>query len=173
MAKRLLLLAIVAVVLLPVQLSVSPFLVHAPTVQRSKKVKAISQNHKKRKKVKKSRRKGMNWPTQLSNRQVQRVIHTALYLTKMPISWQGPLIWLAFRESTDRPFVTAWEGVGNEYAIGLMQVLPSTFRANALPTYKDIWNPVDNAIAAVRYIAGRYKNPWQIPDIFTKYYQGY
>ena len=173
MRRNLFVLAIVVVMLQPVRFQHSWILVHSQSVQRAKKVKILSRNHKKRKKVKKSRRKGMNWPTQLSNRQVQRVIHTALYLTKMPISWQGPLIWLAFRESTDRPFVTAWEGVGNEYAIGLMQVLPSTFRANALPTYKDIWNPVDNAIAAVRYIASRYKNPWQIPDIFTTSYQGY
>jgi SLT domain-containing protein len=48
---------------------------------------------------------------------------------------------------------------GNEYATGLMQTLPSTFRAYALPGYGDIFDPVHNLVAAIRYIQSRYKHP--------------
>lgn len=39
---------------------------------------------------------------------------------------------------------------------GIMQTIDPTFNAHALPGHADIWNPVDNIIAAVRYIDGRY-----------------
>ena len=130
-------------------------------VQRSKKVRLAK------------RRSAAIWPTHLSSRQVQSIVRQALVLTKKPLSWQKSLVWLAFRESTDRPFATAWEGIGNEYALGLMQMLPSTFREHAMPRYTDIWNPVDNTVAAIRYISSRYENPWNIPSILTNSYQGY
>jgi soluble lytic murein transglycosylase-like protein len=39
---------------------------------------------------------------------------------------------------------------------GLMQTIDSTFNAHALPGHKDIFNPVDNIIAGVRYTYDRY-----------------
>jgi SLT domain-containing protein len=47
-----------------------------------------------------------------------------------------------------------------EHATGLMQTLPSTFREYALPGHTNIYNPVDNMIAAIRYILARYGNPY-------------
>ena len=41
-------------------------------------------------------------------------------------------------------------------SIGLMQTIQSTFNAYALPGYDDIYNPVDNIIAASRYAAAVY-----------------
>jgi LysM repeat protein len=41
-------------------------------------------------------------------------------------------------------------------SIGLMQTIQSTFNAYALPGYDDIYNPVDNIIAASRYAASVY-----------------
>jgi len=41
-------------------------------------------------------------------------------------------------------------------SIGLMQTIQSTFDAYALPGYDDIYNPVDNIIAASRYAASVY-----------------
>ena len=41
-------------------------------------------------------------------------------------------------------------------SIGLMQTIQSTFDAYALPGYDDIYNPVDNIIAASRYAAAVY-----------------
>ncbi|SDL68183.1 WXG100 family type VII secretion target [Lentzea albidocapillata subsp. violacea] len=39
---------------------------------------------------------------------------------------------------------------------GLMQCIDSTFNAHKLPGHGDIWNPVDNIIAGVRYTFSRY-----------------
>jgi WXG100 family type VII secretion target len=39
---------------------------------------------------------------------------------------------------------------------GLMQCIDPTFQAHALPGHGDIWNPVDNIIAGVRYTFDRY-----------------
>jgi Transglycosylase SLT domain/LysM domain len=41
-------------------------------------------------------------------------------------------------------------------SIGLMQVIQPTFAAYTLPGYDDIWNPVDNIIAAVIYAQDTY-----------------
>lgn len=45
---------------------------------------------------------------------------------------------------------------GIEHAQGLMQTLPSTFNAYALPGYSNIYNPVANIIAGLRYALSRY-----------------
>jgi SLT domain-containing protein len=37
-----------------------------------------------------------------------------------------------------------------------MQVIQPTFRTYALPGHNDIWNPVDNIIASVRYANATY-----------------
>ncbi|MHB1685637.1 MAG: hypothetical protein ACYCYO_22965 [Bacilli bacterium] len=37
----------------------------------------------------------------------------------------------------------------------------------------NIWNPVDNSVAAIRYIAGRYGTPQGIPGLETGNYSGY
>ncbi|MFI6098579.1 transglycosylase SLT domain-containing protein [Lentzea sp. NPDC051213] len=39
---------------------------------------------------------------------------------------------------------------------GLMQCIDSTFNAHKLPGHDDIWNPVDNIVAGVRYTFSRY-----------------
>lgn len=48
---------------------------------------------------------------------------------------------------------------------GLMQVIDPTFKANAFPGYdKNIWDPLSNMLAAIRYTVGRYgslANGWK------------
>ncbi|WP_373892767.1 phage tail tape measure protein [Virgibacillus sp. CBA3643] len=39
---------------------------------------------------------------------------------------------------------------------GLMQVIDPTFAANKMPGFNDIWNPLDNILASIRYAVGRY-----------------
>jgi hypothetical protein len=39
---------------------------------------------------------------------------------------------------------------------GILQTIEPTFTAHALPGHTNIWNPLDNAIAAVRYMVSRY-----------------
>jgi SLT domain-containing protein len=46
-----------------------------------------------------------------------------------------------------------------------MQTIDSTFYAHALPGHTNIWNPVDNIIAGVRYAIGRYGSIDNVPGI--------
>jgi hypothetical protein len=39
---------------------------------------------------------------------------------------------------------------------GLLQTIDSTFSSYMLPGHGDVWNPIDNAIAAIRYMFARY-----------------
>ncbi|GAA1954764.1 transglycosylase SLT domain-containing protein [Amycolatopsis minnesotensis] len=48
---------------------------------------------------------------------------------------------------------------------GLMQTIDSTFGAYRLDGHEDIWNPVDNIIAAVRYAIARYGSISEVPGI--------
>ena len=50
---------------------------------------------------------------------------------------------------------------------GIAQVIRPTFRAYALPGYHDIWNPVDNMIAAFRYAISRYGSMNSIPGVVS------
>jgi uncharacterized protein YukE len=51
---------------------------------------------------------------------------------------------------------------------GLMQTIPSTFSAYALPGYNSsITNPVDNIIAGVRYAIGRYGSLSNVPGVIA------
>ncbi|TLF74022.1 DUF4226 domain-containing protein [Nocardia cyriacigeorgica] len=48
---------------------------------------------------------------------------------------------------------------------GLMQTVDGTFRQYALPGYNDIWNPVHNIIASVRYSLDRYGSLGNVPGV--------
>ena len=48
---------------------------------------------------------------------------------------------------------------------GIAQVITPTFQAYALPGHADIWNPVDNMIAAFRYAISRYGSMNNIPGV--------
>lgn len=109
---------------------------------------------------------------------VGKWISEAIKLAGVPSSWATPLAEIAAAESGQRNAdgsvvigtgsATAGnlELVGGESATGLMQTLPSTFRAYAVPGYTDIYNPIHNAAAAARYIKERYGSPRN-----TLYYQ--
>jgi SLT domain-containing protein/cell wall-associated NlpC family hydrolase len=48
---------------------------------------------------------------------------------------------------------------------GIMQTIDSTFNAYAMAGHKNIWNPVDNIIAGVRYAESRYGSLAKVPGI--------
>lgn len=48
---------------------------------------------------------------------------------------------------------------------GLMQCIDSTFQGNKLPGHDDIYNPVDNIIAGVRYALNRYGSLADVPGV--------
>lgn len=65
----------------------------------------------------------------------------------------------AMHESAGNPDAvneTDSNAVEGHPSIGLMQTIQSTFDAYALPGHTDIYNPVDNIIAAARYAAAVY-----------------
>ncbi|HET9772615.1 MAG TPA: transglycosylase SLT domain-containing protein, partial [Acidimicrobiia bacterium] len=49
--------------------------------------------------------------------------------------------------------------------LGLMQMLPSTFAAHAVPGHGNILDPVDNLMAAIGYIRSRYGDPSSTPGL--------
>ncbi|NKQ55922.1 transglycosylase SLT domain-containing protein [Amycolatopsis sp. K13G38] len=55
---------------------------------------------------------------------------------------------------------------------GLMQCIDSTFNANKLPGHDDIYNPVDNIIAGVRYTIGRYGSIANTPGLASMAHGG-
>ncbi len=48
---------------------------------------------------------------------------------------------------------------------GLMQTIDPTFNAHALPGYQNVWNPVDNIMAGIRYAEDRYGSVDNVPGI--------
>lgn len=112
---------------------------------------------------------------------VSKWLSMALMITGTPMDWLPGLLKLASYESGDPgtlgsgdPTLVNSVGVGGEYATGLLQMLPSTFSENMLSGFSNIMNPIDNAIAAIRYIKNRYGSVYNTP-LFTSggAYQGY
>ncbi|WP_243793423.1 transglycosylase SLT domain-containing protein [Saccharopolyspora gloriosae] len=48
---------------------------------------------------------------------------------------------------------------------GLMQTIEPTFHSFAVPGHQDIWNPVDNIVAATRYSIDRYGSVSNVPGV--------
>jgi TP901 family phage tail tape measure protein len=81
-------------------------------------------------------------------------------------AWMQGLGVIAGHESGGDPNAVNKTPVGNgEHATGLMQTIPSTFRAYSMPGHTDINNPVDNAIASIRYIQSRYGDISKVPGV--------
>lgn len=83
----------------------------------------------------------------------------ALSLSGLPTSAGYVNAWLRQiqTESGGRPTVIGGDdGLADGKAMGLVQVKPGTFRANALPGHGNILNPLDNLIAGMRYAKVRY-----------------
>jgi WXG100 family type VII secretion target len=55
---------------------------------------------------------------------------------------------------------------------GLMQTIDSTFNSYKLPGHDDIWNPVDNIIAGIRYSIARYGSVANVPGIQSMQHGG-
>lgn len=81
-------------------------------------------------------------------------------LTGVPGSWTGPLNTLIQRESGGNPrSINLWDSnaKNGDPSRGLMQTIGSTFAAYRLKSLpNDIYNPVANIVAGIRYILSRY-----------------
>jgi phage-related protein len=87
-------------------------------------------------------------------------INQAIALTGVPASWAGPLSVLIGRESGGNPRainLTDSNAAMGDPSRGLMQTIGSTFEAYRLRTLvDDIYDPVANIVAGIRYILSRY-----------------
>ncbi|MDQ6838678.1 MAG: NlpC/P60 family protein [Actinomycetota bacterium] len=95
-------------------------------------------------------------------------INNAIAATGVPASWAQGLSIIAQHESSGNPTavnntdINAQQGHPSE---GLCQVIAPTFNSYALPGHTDILNPVDNTIAAIRYIQARYGSIDNVPGV--------
>ena len=92
-------------------------------------------------------------------------LRAAMHVAGVGGDWLPGLQRLAQWESTGNPRAVNPTSVGGQHATGLMQTLPSTFRGYALPGMGDIFNPVHNAAAAIRYILATYGTVYEIPGV--------
>jgi hypothetical protein len=100
--------------------------------------------------------------------QISGWIAQALSIMRLPMSYAAGLYQQIMTESGGNPGVTQHgytdiNTVTGNLAQGIMQVIPPTFRAHALPGHGNPFNPVDNIIAGARYALGRYGAGWFAP----------
>lgn len=75
---------------------------------------------------------------------------------------------MAMDESSGNPrAVNNWDSnaKAGHPSKGLLQTIDSTFNAYSIAGHKNIWNPVDNIIAGVRYAESRYGSLANVPGI--------
>lgn len=110
------------------------------------------------------------------------LIETALMLAKVPVNEANvrsvDLI-VQHESSWNARAINNWDlnARHNNHSKGLMQTIGSTFRKHALPGHDDIFNPVDNMAAGIRYAVVRYGSLDDVPGIRAKKrghsYKGY
>ncbi len=100
-------------------------------------------------------------------------LRAALAITGTPQDWFGDLYELMQMESGGNPRAVNPIEVLGQHASGLMQMLPSTFNAHKLDGFGDIWNPIDNAVSAIRYIKDQYGSVHNIDRSPAGGYLGY
>ncbi|WP_035413894.1 transglycosylase SLT domain-containing protein, partial [Bacillus sp. SJS] len=115
--------------------------------------------------------------------QVQNWLKSAIGITGVPMSWLGPLQTMAMKESGGNPrAINLWDSNAKKGtpSKGLLQTIDPTFNAYKMPGMNDIWNPIHNAVAAIRYTLSRYGSIFNTPGIknmskgggYKGYYKG-
>jgi len=94
-----------------------------------------------------------------------------------PVGWIADLMRLLQLENANvNPSAVNPEAVNGENASGLWQFLPSTFndvvRRHHL-SGTNIFNPLDNTLAMLAYVADTYGTPGNIPNLWSGTYGGY
>lgn len=105
--------------------------------------------------------------------QVAEWIRQAIEILKAqgyPVDKMNPNdIWMIIQHESggDPHAINNWDSnaVKGTPSKGLMQTIDPTFNAHALPGHTDIYNPVDNIIAGVRYAIDRYGSVSGVPGV--------
>jgi len=99
---------------------------------------------------------------------VAQWVRAAMAITGVPESWFNPLVTIAMKESGGNPrAINLWDinAKRGTPSKGLFQTIDPTFNRYKLPGLNDIWNPVHNAVAAIRYMIDRYGSVFNVPGI--------
>ena len=99
---------------------------------------------------------------------VKQWIAAAMAITGVPAKYLNALYALAMHESGGNPHaINLWDSnaKAGHPSKGLMQTIDSTFNRYKLPGMNNIWNPVHNAVAAIRYMLDRYGSIMNVPGI--------
>ncbi|HJV47208.1 MAG TPA: transglycosylase SLT domain-containing protein [Bacillota bacterium] len=94
-------------------------------------------------------------------------------------SWLPGMQVLVMKESSGNPLdynpIAVWYSTqwGYQHAAGLCQLMPPTFTDYKLQGHDQLWDPVDNSIASIRYIISKYGHVNNIPNLFSGHYIGY
>jgi Transglycosylase SLT domain len=101
------------------------------------------------------------------------LIETALMLAKVPVTDANikAVDLIVRHESSWNPkAVNNWDlnARNNNHSKGLMQTIASTFRKHAVAGHDDIFNPVDNMAAGIRYAMMRYGSLDEVPGVKAK-----
>ncbi|MGG1483551.1 transglycosylase SLT domain-containing protein [Peribacillus castrilensis] len=100
--------------------------------------------------------------------QVKGWVTQALNMTNTPLSWLPAMLVKAQKESGYNPrAINLWDinakrGIPSK---GLFQTIDPTFNAYKMAGMNDIYNPIHNAVAAIRYIKSRYGTVFNTPGI--------
>ena len=106
--------------------------------------------------------------------QIITILQQAIQIDHVPGNWLSGLeIIVGHEDSSGNPYAVDPILVDGEHASGLMQMLPSTFWSDHVSGYDNIWNPLDNAVAAIRHIEGAWGSPYHIPGVISGAYHGY
>ena len=135
-----------------------PFLQGAPMVSQMTMAQAIQQAYNIKKGIGVYGLSG-NWMGGSGAAVAQAAISQALSLLGMSQSYVSDLMWAAYNESGYNPnAINDWDSNAamGDPSRGLFQTIGSTFSAYMLPGHGDIWNPLDNTLAAIRYMIDRY-----------------
>jgi TP901 family phage tail tape measure protein len=95
-------------------------------------------------------------------------LQQALRITGAPGGWLSALYSIAMHESGGNPnAINLWDSnaKAGHPSMGLMQTIMGTFLGNMAPGHGNIWNPVDNAAAAINYIRRTYGSVFNVPGI--------
>lgn len=98
----------------------------------------------------------------------KKAIMQALMMTNKPLSLLGPMMTIAQKESGFNPnAINDWDinAQRGDPSVGLFQVINSTFQRWKYPGHNNRRNPLDSALAAIRYMDGRYGGIMNHPGI--------
>lgn len=95
-------------------------------------------------------------------------ISRALSMLNKPLSLLNPLMTIAQKESGFNPnAINDWDinAQRGDPSVGLFQIINSTFQRWKMPGFDNRRNPLDSALAAIRYMDGRYGGVMNHPGI--------